>query len=108
HQGDELYAALRGPGRNMDVLATAHSDAANSGTGRDEPQLIALRFGKGRVFHTTMGHDVSALSSVDFVVTFQRGTEWAPTARVTQKVPASFPTADTVSVRPDLAAMEQA
>src|SRR4029077_2556792 len=43
----------------------------------------------------------------DFVVTFQRGTEWAATGRVTQKVPASFPTADTVSVRPDLAATDQ-
>ena len=46
HQGDELYAPLRGPGRNMTVLATAHSDPANSGTGRDEPQLMVLGFGK--------------------------------------------------------------
>ena len=68
-----------GPGENMTVLATAHSDPANNGTGRDEPQLMVLSYGKGRVFHTTMGHDVSALSSVDFVVTFQRGTEWAAT-----------------------------
>ncbi len=60
HQGDELYATLRGPGENMTVLATAHSDPANSGTGRDEPILIVLSYGKGRVFHTTMGHDVSA------------------------------------------------
>ena len=46
HQGDELYAALRGPGKNMSVLATAHSDPSNSGTGRDEPQLMALRYGQ--------------------------------------------------------------
>ena len=26
HQGDELYARLRGPGKNMTVLATAFSD----------------------------------------------------------------------------------
>jgi uncharacterized protein len=108
HQGDELYAALRGPGRNMDVLATAHSDPSNNGTGRDEPQLMVLRYGKGRVFHTTMGHDVSALSSVDFVTTFQRGAEWAATGNVTQKVPSDFPTAGAVSVRADLAAFYQA
>ena len=107
HQADELYAALRGPGLNMTVLATAHSDPSNNGTGRDEPQLMVLSFGRGRVFHTTMGHDVSALSSVDFVATFQRGTEWAATGAVTQKIPAAFPTADAVRVRADLAAMDQ-
>jgi type 1 glutamine amidotransferase len=105
HQGDELYAALRGPGKNMSVLATAHSDPSNSGTGRDEPQLMALRYGQGRVFHTTLGHDINSISSVDFVVTLQRGTEWAATGSVTQKVPTNFPTADSVSYRSDLAAM---
>jgi type 1 glutamine amidotransferase len=106
HQGDELYARLRGPGRNMTVLATAHSDPANAGSGRDEPQLMALAYGKGRVFHTTMGHNIVALSSVDFVVTLQRGVEWTATGKVTQKVPVSFPTANTVSYRADLAAMD--
>jgi type 1 glutamine amidotransferase len=106
HQGDELYARLRGPGRNMTVLATAFSDPQNNGSGRDEPQLMVLSYGKGRIFHTTMGHDITALSSVDFVVTLQRGTEWAATGQVTQKIPASFPTATTVSYRADLAAMD--
>jgi type 1 glutamine amidotransferase len=105
HQGDELYARLRGPG-HMTVLATAYSDPANAGSGHDEPQLMVLSFGKGRVFHTTWGHDINAISSIDFVVTLQRGTEWAATGNVTQKVPANFPTADTVSYRADLATMD--
>jgi type 1 glutamine amidotransferase len=106
HQGDELYARLRGPGKNVTVLATAFSDPANNGTGRDEAVLMTIAYGRGRVFHTTMGHDINGLSSVDFVVTFQRGTEWAATGKVTQKVPPSFPTSNTVSYRADLAAMD--
>jgi len=108
HAGDELYATLRGPGENMTVLATAHSDPANKGTGRDEPMLMVLSYGKGRIFHTTMGHDVPALSCVGFIATFQRGTEWAATGKVTQKVPGGFPTAETVSYRVDIAAMNPA
>ena len=106
HIGDELYARMRGPGQNMSVLATAFSDPANKGTGREEPILMTLSFGKGRIFHTMMGHDVPALACVAFIATFQRGTEWAATGKVTQKVPAGFPTATTVSFRPDIAAME--
>ncbi len=106
HQGDELYARMRGPGRNLTVLATAFSDPQNSGSGRDEPILMTLGFGKGRIFHTTLGHDIPALSSVGFVVTLQRGTEWAATGQVTQQIPANFPTADTVAYRADLAAMD--
>src|SRR5271167_2232583 len=108
HGADELYATLRGPGQNMTVLATAHSDPANHGTGHDEPTLMVLSYGRGRIFHTTMGHDVAALSCAGFITTYQRGAEWAATGRVTQKVPADFPTADSVSFRVDIAKMDPA
>jgi uncharacterized protein len=100
HANDELYGALRGPGKDMTVLATAHGDPKNKGTDRDEPMLMVLHYGKGRIFHTTMGHDVFALSCVGFMTTFQRGTEWVATGRVT------FPTAKTVSYRVDIAEMD--
>jgi type 1 glutamine amidotransferase len=108
HAGDELYANLRGPGENMTVLATAYSDPANHGSGHEEPMLMVLRYGKGRIFHTALGHDIAAISCVGFITTFQRGTEWAATGAVTQKMPATFPTADTVSYRADLAALDPA
>lgn len=104
HAKDELYDRLRGPARQMTVLATAFSDKSTRGTGRDEPMLFALSYEKGRVFHTALGHnngpDLTALKCVGFVVTLQRGAEWAATGQVTQKVPADFPTSDRVHTRP--------
>jgi len=103
HVPDELYATLRGPGKNMTVLSTAFSIPSNRGTDRDEPILMVLAYGKGRIFHTVMGHDLAALNCVGFIATFQRGAEWAATGKVKQKVPADFPTADKVSTRPGYA-----
>jgi type 1 glutamine amidotransferase len=60
---------------------------------------MALTYGKGRIFHTTLGHDPAAMACVGFMTTLARGAEWAATGKVTQKVPADFPTADRVSVR---------
>src|SRR5260370_15253400 len=74
HAPDELYGTLRGPGENMTILATAHSEPQNKGTGNDEPMLMVLKFGKGRIFHTTFGHDAVALSELGFITTVPRRT----------------------------------
>ncbi|HWQ52196.1 MAG TPA: ThuA domain-containing protein [Bryobacteraceae bacterium] len=100
HAGDECYDSLRGPAKDFSLVATAWSDPANSGTGEHEPMLLAVRYGKGRIFHTTLGHDVAAMQCVGFIATFQRGTEWAATGKVTQKVPVDFPDASAVKTRP--------
>jgi type 1 glutamine amidotransferase len=99
HTEDELYDALRGPAENVTVLATAFSDKSTGGTGEHEPALMIIKYGKGRVFHTILGHDAVAMQCAGFAATFQRGTEWAATGKVTQKVPADFPKADAVSKR---------
>jgi type 1 glutamine amidotransferase len=100
HTADELYHGLRGPGKNMKVLATAHSDKATGGTGDHEPMIWTVTYGKGRVFHTPMGHDLDGMRCVGFMATLQRGTEWAATGKVTIGLPDNFPTADKTSAIP--------
>jgi len=103
HAKDELYDRLRGPAEKVTVLASAFSAKETKGSGEHEPLLMVIRYGKGRVFHTALGHnngaDLTAQRCVGFIVTLQRGAEWAATGRVTQKVPADFPAADKISSR---------
>ncbi|WP_242631798.1 family 16 glycoside hydrolase [Rubripirellula amarantea] len=80
---DELYAELRGPAENLHVLATAFSDPETGGTGQHEPILMTTRFGAGRIFHTTLGHDAKAMTGIAFQETLVRGAQWAATGQVT-------------------------
>jgi type 1 glutamine amidotransferase/HEAT repeat protein len=100
HVKDELYSTLRGPAKNMTLLATAYADPAMQGTGENEPMFFTISYGQGRVFHTALGHAPEQLQCAGFITTFLRGTEWSATGQVTQtEVPADFPTADAVSIR---------
>ncbi|MCF7675403.1 MAG: ThuA domain-containing protein [Akkermansiaceae bacterium] len=83
HAKDELYHSLRGPAKNLSVLGHALSEQ----TKEQEPMLMAISYGKGRVFHTTLGHYLEALDGLGFQVTLTRGTEWAATGKVTQPAP---------------------
>jgi type 1 glutamine amidotransferase len=97
HVRDELYDNMRGPIEDVQVLATAYSDKAKSGTGVHEPMIWTVSYGKGRVFHTPMGHDANAMRCRGFAATLQRGTEWAATGGVTIPLPKDFPTAEKTS-----------
>jgi type 1 glutamine amidotransferase len=94
HTRDELYDSLRGPAENLHILATAYSAPDKQGTGRHEPMLMTVEYGKGRVFHTALGHADYSIQCVGFISTFLRGTEWAATGKVTIPVPAEFPGPD--------------
>jgi type 1 glutamine amidotransferase len=99
HVNDELYDQLRGPGENMHILATALAAKDKGGSGRHEPMIFTIEYGKGRVFHTPMGHGNDSQECVGFITTLQRGAEWAATGKVTQSLPSDFPTEDKTSQR---------
>jgi type 1 glutamine amidotransferase len=69
---DELYVCLTGT-TPVEVLATAHSKI----TGKDHPMAFVLNYGKGRVFHTTLGHDVRAIETPGTAELLRRGCLWA-------------------------------
>lgn len=96
HNKDELYDNMRGPIENVHLLASAYS----KGTKTHEPMIWTVSYGKGRVFHTPMGHDANAMTCIGFLTTLARGTEWAATGAVTLPIPDNFPTADKVSTLP--------
>lgn len=110
HFKDELYGKLRGPAKNMEVLATAFDDPELHGTGRNEPVLWTVNWGKGRVFVNLMGHVnknpelLYAMECTGFQVTLLRGAEWAATGEVHQDIPKDFPKDGNISFRKDFKA----
>ncbi|HUZ47159.1 MAG TPA: ThuA domain-containing protein [Terriglobia bacterium] len=106
---DELYHNMHmAPG--VHILATAYDDPANkpktprrpaakptssangphldmNPTGKNEPMLWTVRYGRGRTFYTVLGHDVKAMDMPGFSTTFVRGVEWAATGKVKQPAP---------------------
>jgi type 1 glutamine amidotransferase len=113
HVKDELYDRMRGPANVKSLLYTAYSDKSTGGSGREEPLVFTVDYGKARIFHIMIGHagptynDNPAMQGTGFQVLLLRGSEWAATGKVTQKVPADFPTASTVSYRLDYKAPEK-
>ena len=107
HGTDELYDRMRGPGNVKDLLYTAYSSPEKRGSGREEPLIFTVEYGKGRIFHIMLGHcgdsleDNPAMQCAGFQTLLLRGAEWCATGKVTQKVPADFPTEEEASFRKD-------
>ncbi|MBU2950803.1 ThuA domain-containing protein [Tamlana agarivorans] len=100
HAADECYAYLRGPAKNVEVLATAVSTLKKPELEQKEPVAMTIKYGKGRIFHTTLGHDETSFESVGLITLLLRGTEWAATGKVKQKrIPIDFPTESQVSTK---------
>ena len=97
HGKDELYHNMRGPAKNLSILSSAYSNPKQGGTGEHEPITYEVKYGKGRVIITTMGHfwpnqtDWDGLHCVGFQTILARSVEYAATAQVTLPVPPEFP-----------------
>jgi type 1 glutamine amidotransferase len=68
---DELYTCLAGD-IPVTVLATAKSKVDQ----KDYPIVFALSYGKGRVIHNVLGHDVKALSFPAVQQLYRRAAAW--------------------------------
>ncbi|OHB69084.1 MAG: hypothetical protein A2V70_19820 [Planctomycetes bacterium RBG_13_63_9] len=76
---DELYAKLQGSGK-IDVIVEADSDWS----GKTEPLVFTLPYGKGRSVHNAFGHDRKAIMNPSVQKLIARGTEWAATGKVAE------------------------
>lgn len=107
HARDEMYDRMRGPANVRDLLYSGYADAATGGSGREEPLVFTVDYGKARIFHIMLGHcgpslaDNPAMQCAGFQTLLLRGAEWAATGRVKQSVPADFPTDRQPSLRRD-------
>ncbi len=107
HSQDEMYDRMRGPANIKDLLYTGYADPTKGGSGREEPLVFTVDYGKARIFHIMLGHcgptleNNPAMQCAGFQTLLLRGAEWAATGKVKQPVPADFPTAKKPSFRKD-------
>lgn len=110
HAQDEMYDRMRGPANIKDLLYSGFAIESRGGSGREEPLVFTVDYGKARIFHIMIGHcgptaeENPAMQCTGFQTLLLRGAEWAATGKVKQPVPSDFPTAHSVSYRTDYTA----
>jgi type 1 glutamine amidotransferase len=98
----ELYAYARGPAENLTVLSYASKKEGD----KQWPIEWVVNYGKGRVYNGTFGHiwhdrrQPESCQCVGFQTTLVRAVQWLAGREVTYPIPANFPTAEHVSLRP--------
>ena len=102
---DELYHNMH-MSEGVHILATAYDDLKYkipqeqkpaiptnwphldfNPTGKDEPMLWTVNYGRGRTVYTALGHDVKAMGMPGFSTIFVRSVEWAATGAVREPEP---------------------
>lgn len=100
----EVYHYPRGVAENITVLSYAFD---STGTKQTWPVEWAVKYGKGRVYNSSMGHlwkgeiYPPAYRCVGFQTTMIRAAEWLATGKVSYPIPKDFPSKDTISLKPE-------
>ena len=100
----EVYYYVRGTAKNVDVISYAHEPHTNL----HWPIEWTVRYGRGRVYTSTLGHvwrgDVQPVTVRDAGVQtlLVRALQWLARRPVTWPVPADFPTSTATSIRGEL------
>ena len=98
----EVYNFPRGPAENLTILSYAYD---SSSTHKMWPVEWVVKYGKGRVYTSSMGHlwkgeiYPPAYRCVGFQTTMIRAVEWLATGKVTYPVPGNFPTKNSLSLK---------
>jgi type 1 glutamine amidotransferase len=98
----EVYYFPRGTAENLTILSYAYDSAT---TFKKWPVEWIVKYGKGRVYNSSMGHlwkgetYPPAYRCAGFQTTLIRVTEWLATQKVTYPVPADFPAKNAVSLK---------
>lgn len=80
---DELWIdAERNP--SFEILGTATNKELMEKGIEDQPAIMAKEFGKGRIFHSILGHGAKNMLNVKFQLLMLRATEWAASGKVKQ------------------------
>jgi uncharacterized protein len=101
----EVYYYARGPAEGVEVLSYGFDPK----TGMNWPLEWTTTYGKGRVYTSTFGHvwagdtQPARMRCAGLQTVAVRALQWLAARPVTAPVPADFPTADTVSVRGEIA-----
>jgi type 1 glutamine amidotransferase len=96
----ELYTHARGAAENVTVLSFAYDTA----TSKNWPVEWVVKYGKGRVYNSSMGHLWKGETypigyrCIGFQTVMIRAMEWLATGKVSYPVPKKFPN-DKISVR---------
>lgn len=99
----EVYTFARGPAENIQVLSYSRDNAFHVGF----PIEWTVAYGRGRVYSSSLGHlwpgdvDPPAFRCAAFQTLMVRALYWLAGREVPAAVPADFPTAAAVSLRPE-------